>query len=197
MRIFKNLVLLSFIFIQGCISIPEMNAKFREIDRVWLVDYQKDEVSYRKRIFDVKYQELFDLVKQTAIDLGYAVTSANLNSGLISAEANAPTPLSMDEWKKVADLENPRVKEIGGWMFYMADDPSDYIIFARAALAKTKNNIVITLDYELDMPEYRELGLTPSRVAPPSSVKIGSMKFWNALDKKLIDLNYPPSRKIN
>lgn len=197
MRIFKNLVLLSFIFIQGCISIPEMNAKFREIDRVWLVDYQKDEVPYRKRIFDVKYQELFDLVKQTAIDLGYAVTSANLNSGLISAEANAPTPLSMDEWKKVVDLENPRVKEIGGWMFYMADDPSDYIIFARAALAKTKNNIVITLDYELDMPEYRELGLTPSRVAPPSAVKIGSMKFWNTLDKKLIDLNYPPSRKIN
>lgn len=197
MSIFKNLVLLLFIFIQGCISIPEMNSKFREIDRVWLLDYQKDELPYRKRIFDVKYQELFDLVKQSVTDLGYAVTSANLNSGFISAEAKAPTPLSMDEWKKVADLENPRVKEIGGWMFYMADDPSDYIIFAKAALAKSNNSVVVTLEYELDMPEYRELGLTPSRVAPPSAVKIGSMKFWNVLDKKLIDLNFPPSRKIN
>lgn len=190
----KILIFIIAIAISGCLSIPEMNSKFSEIDRAWLLEYQKHEDLYRFRVVDIPYSQSFSKVKQTFNQLGLPVTSANFNNGVIVASVNAPTPLSKEEWLQVREIEQPRVREIGGWMFYIAKDPKDYIITVRARLKAVGEKTLILLEYELDMPEYREMGLIPNRVAPPSAVKIGSLKFWSILDSLLNSEKLPKTK---
>jgi hypothetical protein len=95
---------------------------------------------------------------------------------------------------QVKEFENPRLKEIGGWMFYFPDDPKGYIISIRATVKPIGKKTFVSLDYELSMPEYERLGIRASKVAPPSAVKIGSLKFWNKLDNLLKDVSLPKTR---
>jgi uncharacterized lipoprotein len=191
----KKLLLVIFAFvISACMSVPEMNTKFSEIDRVWLLEYQKHEDLYRFRVVDAPYGQVFSKVKKNFNALGLPVTSSNIDNGVIVGAVNAPTPLSKEEWLEVREIEQPRVREIGGWMFYMAKDPKDYIITVRVRMKPLGEQTLILLEYELDMPEYREMGLTPNKVAPPTAVKIGSMKFWQKLDELLNSEKLPKTK---
>lgn len=79
-------------------------------------------------------------------------------------------------------------------MFYLEEDPKDYIITVKAKLRPFGDKTLILLEYELDMPEYKSMGLTSSKVAPPSAVKIGSLKFWNKLDELLSSEKLPKTK---
>ena len=193
--VIKIFILLSIFLLQACMSIPEMNAKFAEIDRAWLLEYQKHEDLYRFRVIDAPYDQTFIKIKKASIELGLPIIASDYDTGVIIAQANAPLPLSQEEWLMVKEQENPRVKEIGGWMFYLEDDPRDYILTVKATVKRLQDKTLVLLDYELDMPEYRAMGINPGKVAPPTAVKLGSLKFWNKLDSLLTDANLPSTKE--
>jgi hypothetical protein len=53
----------------------------------------------------------------------------------------------------------------------------------------------LILDYELDMPKYRQMGLQPSKCAPPAATQIASQKFWLTLESSLATENHGGPRK--
>lgn len=185
---------LFFLILTSCISIPEINDKFAQIDRVWLLDYQKNEDIYRYRVIDAPYLNTFSEIKKAFIALNVPVMAANFEKGEIYGQTEAPTPLTKEEWLQVTEFENPRLKEIGGWMFYFPDDPKGYIISIRATVKPIGKKTFVSLDYELSMPEYERMGIRANKTAPPSAVKIGSLKFWNKLDNLLKDVSLPKTR---
>ena len=187
------LLLLSTFLLSSCVTIPELNQKFAALDRVWLLDYQKDEEKYRFRVVDAPYIQTYAQVQKTFNDLNLPVVNKNYDKGEIYAEANAPTPLSQEEWLRVREVESPRVKKVGGWIMSLAEDPSDYILTVRATLKPVGKQTIIAIDYTLNMPEYVAMGLTPSKVAPPEAVRIGSNKFWDKLNSNLAKVNLPSS----
>lgn len=116
--------------LSGCMTLVDIDAAFRRIDRAWQLDYQKTEDEFRYRIIDADLDVSFSAVRKTFLDLGMPVQRVSLEKGegVVIAENEAPTPLSRDEWIEIAKAENPRVKELGGWAFYLPDDPKDYIV---------------------------------------------------------------------
>ena len=195
----KSIILLfiSAFFLSSCATTSDLNKKFAAIDRVWLLDYQQDEEKYRFRVVDAPYIQAYGQIQKTFVDLGLPVIRKNYDLGEVYAEANAPTPLSQEEWLKVRDKETPRVREVGGWLMYLAEDPSDYILTVRASIRPVGNKTIVVIDYALRMPEYEAMGLTPSKVAPPEAVRIGSDKFWAALDSNLAKVKIPKSERGN
>lgn len=83
----------------------------------------------------------------------------------------------------VVEIENPRLKEIAPWYIQLNDDPSKYIVTVKATLRPFKDGTFVLLDYGLDAPEYRRLGIIQSRHAPPAAVKVAAEKFWQTLTK--------------
>jgi len=81
----------------GCFTISDINAGFRRIDRAWLLDHQRMEDQYRTRVFFADYHSTFTAVVETFIDLGGPVIEASRETGLITAQSDAPTPLTQDE----------------------------------------------------------------------------------------------------
>lgn len=181
--------------ISGCVSVPELNEGFRRIDRAWQLEYQKTEDLYRYRVVDAPYKAVYAQVKKTFLDLGMPIQASNLKKGIVIAENEAPHPLTKAEWKKVVEVEAPRVKKVGGWMFKLSEDAEGYIVTVSAGMRAIGNKTFVLLDYSLDMPKYRAMGLSPSEHAPPLAVQIGAIKFWKQLQSNLTKVSLPSPRK--
>jgi hypothetical protein len=183
------------VMISGCASIPEINTSFRKIDRAWQLEYQETEDAFRHRVIDAPYRTVYAQVKKTFLDLAMPIQKADVKEGIIVVENEAPHPLTHEEWKRVVKVENPRVKALGGWMFSLRDEPKGYIVTVRAGLRAIGDKTFVLLDYKLDMPKYREMGITPSEHAPPLAVQLGAAKFWAQLKSNLEKINLPEPRK--
>lgn len=198
LSILRPLVLFSLflsVVLSGCVSIPEINAGFRRIDHAWQLEYQKTRDLFRYRVIDAPYRAVYTQVKKTFLDLSMPIQKADITKGVIIAENEAPTPLTNEEWKQVAKAENPRLKKLGGWMFSLGDDTKGYIVTVIAGLHTIGSKTIVLLDYKLDMPQYRQMGITPSKFAPPLAVQLGSIKFWKQLESNLNKVNLPAPRK--
>ncbi len=184
-----------FAAISGCMTAGDINDSFRRVDRVWQLEYQKSEDEIRHRAVDAPYDVVWLAVRRTFVDLGMPVQGASLDRGVLVAENTAPAPLSADEWRHVAKAENPRLQQIGGALFYLADDPKDYVVTVKASVRSMKGKTLVLLDYALDNPKLRRAGLIPSQHAPALAVQLASAKFWIALEKRLSRAKAPSPRR--
>lgn len=176
-------------------TIDGANDALRRIDRLWQLEYQKSEDLFRYRVVDADPTLTIAAIRGTFIDLGMPVQASEYGNGVVIAENNAPTPLTLSEWKEVVRVENPRLKEFGAWYLGLTDDPQAYLVTVKATVRKVKGNSFILLDYTMDSPKLRRAGLVPSKFAPPLAVQFASLKFWAQLQRRLADLKAPPPRK--
>jgi hypothetical protein len=180
MQIFKRAALLAAaLLISGCVSIGDINDRFRRLDRAWELEYQRDADELRFRIVEAPALIVYEEVRRTIIELGLPIVSESPSEGLLVAQNNAPTPLTKEEWLSVVKVEQPRVTEIGGWLFTMKEDSSAYVVTVAAVIRGRGDLSVVHLEYGLDMPEYRRLGITPTKRAPPAA---GKNRFTKVLD---------------
>lgn len=178
----------------GCVTVPDVNEGFQRVDRMWLADYQKTEDAFRYRVVDAEYPIVFPLVKRVFNDMGVAVQNYSLEEGIISGVCDSTALFTKEEWDKVVAVEQERVKEVGGWFFYMPAKPTGYVITAFAVIKPVDHNTFVLLDYKLDMPKYKRLGFQPGEHAPPLAVQLVTMKFWNRLGELLEGENMPGPR---
>src|SRR5919106_4570432 len=123
-RSLKLLLLTTSIMVSGCISIRDLNERLMRIDRLWQLEYQRTEDEYRYRIVEAEYPTAFQAVRMAFLDMGLPIKRLSVTEGVIVSENNGPTPLTKEEWLEVVKNEEPRVKELGGWMFTMPEDAS-------------------------------------------------------------------------
>ena len=181
--------------ISGCATVGEINSGFRKIDRMWALEYQKTEDLFRYRVIDAPYDIVYSQVKMTFLDLSMPLIVRDYNKGILIAENEAPKPLTQEEWIKVKKEESPKTKAEAGWLFYLPDDPSGYIVTVKAKLLDKGDKTLVLLDYRMKNPEHEEMGFEPSEYAPPLAVQLGSIKFWNALKQRLTSVSLPAPRK--
>ena len=80
-------------------------------------------------------------------------------------------------------------------MFYLEKDPKGYFVAMSAGVSPVANKTFVLLKYDLDMPKTEELGITPSKHAPPLAVQIGALQFSKQLHVNLRKVNLPKPRK--
>ena len=132
------------IFLTSCVTIGDINAASGRIERLWMLESQKNEDLFRYLVIEAPFLITFKQVGETCQELGYPIFERDFEEGKIIVQSTAPAPLSKEEWKKVAEFENPRVKEHGGWYMYLPDNPEDYVITALIKLKRMKINIIET-----------------------------------------------------
>ena len=126
-----------------------------------------------------------EILKKVFLDLGMPLDSYSPASGKIETVSVAPTPLTKDEWQEIRKVENPKMQELAGSLFYLPEDPDKYFLIIRATVVGTDRVSVVKLDYELRNPEYAAQGIFATRRAPPMAVQLGSMKIWAGVNDEL------------
>ena len=179
----------------GCVTPAQINIGFRKIDNLWRLENQRRADELRYRVVEAPVGETFIATRNAFIDVGLPIHASSVSEGVIRSEVLAPSPLTQEEWEQVADAENPRVREVAGWIFYISDNPEGYIVVVEAHLAALDSFTVVQLHYRLRMPEYEALGYEPNEVAPPKAVEIASLKIWQALQARLLKIEVPAPRR--
>ena len=151
-----GLVLVFLLTLTGCLTIADINDATRRVDRVWQLEYQKTEDEYRYRVIEADSATTYRAARLTFLDLGLAIQKSSTEPLFISAESQAPTPLSKEEWLEVRRIENWKLSQTEPWYMQLVEDPSDYIVTIQATVKPLKNGTLVILDYTISTARPRQ-----------------------------------------
>jgi hypothetical protein len=171
------------ILLTGCVSIDGLNADLAKIDQIWEVD-NRAAIAQRSHIANADYNTTFKAVEQTLSDLHMPIVKSSIEKGFITSKNEAPTPLTIEQWQQVREVENPRMQNVS-WMFSLPEDPKGQYVNTKVSIKSAGNQSTVNLDYYINVPEYDDMGLvTPKNVAPLAE-KLACESFWKQLEKNL------------
>ena len=110
-------------------------------------------------------------------------------TGYLFVTANAPVPLSMNEWAEVQRADTPDMraiiqKDVGIVSWFATLDPSAKDVLVNIFVVGRDNAVEVSLNMRL-----RDKAAKRDRVRrsepPPMALRIGLRKFWAALEKEL------------
>jgi hypothetical protein len=182
--------------LSGCVSVTDVNEAIQRVDRVWFAEYSNSADKNRQRVVDAPYDLTMEAVQRVFADFEMSVVADSLVTGDVVSESDAPKPLSVNEWREIAAEENIRVQEVGAWYLQVSEDPKGYVVQLQAKVRSIDaRRTAVILEYNLDNPGYRSMGVTPSKYAPPKAVEVATRKFWRRLGERLSEANAPGPRR--
>src|SRR6266850_5026702 len=156
-----GVVLIYLLTFTGCITIADINDSVRRLDRLWLLEYQRTEDEYRYRVIEADSATTYRAVRSTLLDLGLAIQKSSTDPLFVTAESQASTPLSKEEWLEVRRIENWKLSQTEPWYMQLVEDPNDYIVTIQATMKPLKDSTLVIFDYTLDSPKLRRAGINP------------------------------------
>jgi hypothetical protein len=182
--------------LSGCVSVTDVNEAIQRVDRVWSAEYNNSADMHRQRIVDAPYDLTMEAVQRVFEDFEMSIVVDSLATGNVVSESVAPKPLSVNEWREIAAEEDVRVKEVGAWYLQVSEDPKNYVVQLQAKVRRIDaRRTSVVLEYNLDNPSYRNMGVTPSKYAPPKAVEIATSRFWRKLGERLSEVDAPRPRR--
>jgi len=132
-----------------------------------------------------KYYKLDPVKAQKAMliaftNLGMIIEQQDSNTGFIVAKANAPRPLSTEEWARIRETEEPKARKISGLYLTLNAQNSDVII--NSFIIPRESDIQINLRFRTKYTGNTH-GLIIGHQPPPEAVKLGTAKIWNEFEK--------------
>jgi hypothetical protein len=168
----KILIAVLTIFLTNCSSISELDA-------VW----EKDNNELFKTIGTREYT---NLTKEQAVNamvisfqrLDLIIENSDFKTGLLSGTANAPKPLSLEEYNLMAKTEDARARMYFPLIYW---SPSGYESKFNAVVLDIPNGVQISLRARLTLPGRPDLHILSN--FPPKGVEIAIKKIWNEFEK--------------
>lgn len=171
----------------GCVSPSEIANYSEMLDNIWLAEFQKSAREQHFRIIEMDSLSTYESAKDALLELGMPIVGEKPIEGIILSSANAPSPLSHDEWRQVVEMENPRVKSISDGTMYLDENPKDFFIDVEVVVKRIKKNLTrVSLKYRLRNPSYASMGFQLPKYAPPQAALLGSLRYWKALDLAIL-----------
>ena len=163
-------------------ALAELNQAFqREYERILDERGSRSDVAPRATAFAA--------LEAALRRLGMIVESRDADGGTLTVAAPAPRPLSMDEWRRVAQDDGPLMMRIlcpklGEYCRQIRFEPEDYVIVINAiVLGAANNSSRITLTTR--MREIVERPGVPRReYPPPSGVRMALDKIWTEYERE-------------
>lgn len=142
-----------------------------------------------KRRFDISKKHGFLAAQSAAQRIGMVVEKESYETGFLLVTSNAPTPLTMEEWKVVQDKDTEGVRRIVGkhsvlmgWFYTL--EPASKELLANLFVTENQGSVEVSVGFRL-RSTLKTTGAMPRLEAPPSAVPMGLAKFWSAFEKEL------------
>jgi hypothetical protein len=192
-RVFRALGIFSaiLVLVAGC-TIDNETARnaINAVNKAFGAEYEVILAEKGTRTFKVKRAEAYDAIRVSLARLGMTVEAQDPALGFVSVYAPAPRPLSMEEWRRVADADLPRLREIVSP--YVGALPAAFIQFEPEGLdiviTGTANEVAAgtAVSFTARMRETAppRSGLPRREYLPPTAVRMGLDKMWNELERE-------------
>ncbi len=188
-------ILLSLMFVGGCISLNEINRAHYAIKAAWQKDLDALLDDFGARTYAIPKSDAMKAMRKAVQSIGMVVGKRDLKKGVLSASSVAPKPLTNEEWLKVEEHETPRMKEIIAREIgprtaaLFALTPEHYLVVFVAAFAENKKGTHIGFTAEMEYLGLLQRVYLP-KIPPPTAARYGLVKIWNNFDRELGEMGF-------
>jgi len=184
------LLFIGAILLSGCATLQDVHMARMHINQVWKAENQKINMDIGTITVDSKPEIVYEAIIKTLVKVGFSIEKGKEQVGVIYAVAQAPTPLSDEEWEEVKKIEEPKTKKIAskylGLSSIFAGLHTDGVqIHIISFIKPTYNGTQVSFEYVLYDYKAKAMGLDPNTYAPPLAAKMGTVKVLKEFNEQL------------
>jgi hypothetical protein len=193
----RMLLAIFVLFVAGCTTPDERRCAVNAINDNFRADYEIILKQNGSREFKVTRAEAYDAVRIGLARLGMTVETQDPVLGYVNVYAPAPRPLDLDEWKKAAETDLPRAREIIGPCVGMAGnfftfEPEGLQTTIGATVIEVPGGTMISFTTRLREIAPPKTGFPRREYLPPTAVRMGLNKIWGEIDREFKATNRKP-----
>ena len=186
-----SLALAAALFLVACVSQETKVDAIKDINAAFKADYEAGLASNGTRTFEVPPGTAFDAVNAALTRLGLVIVQRSRATGIITAEAPAPSPLDRSEWDRASAIDLPKARailarHIGPLADLFNFEPQGLDTVINAAVIETKtggSEVSFTMRMRETAPPKQDL---PRReYPPPTAARMGLDKIWKVVELEL------------
>jgi hypothetical protein len=175
---------------QGCVTDEGIRCALTDVNREFRQQYERILAEKGTRAFALRPADAFTGTRAALFRLGMRLESQNLELGLMSVAAPAPTPLSLGEWKVAADADLPMMQKLAarcvGLPAYLFEfEPQGLEIVINATVLPAVGGSEVALTMRMRQVKPPPSGMPRREYAPPTAVRMGLDKIWGQVEREL------------
>ncbi|MCK5581805.1 MAG: hypothetical protein KAJ18_11100 [Candidatus Omnitrophica bacterium] len=163
-----------------CLLISGCSSGLQNLDNEWGIDNREIQNKLGVKIYNnISKEKAMSAMLVAFQRLDLIVENTDFETGFISAMANAPKPLTHDEFEQVKKIEDGRARKhalLFSWNL------RDFKSKLSVVFLRTQNDIQISLRANLHFVGDR-YSLIPVTEFPPEATRIAFVKIWNEFEK--------------
>jgi hypothetical protein len=166
----------SFFILSGCAS----RGTIKSLDYEWGLENQSIQNTIGVRTYEnISKDKAMNAMLVAFQRLDLIVENSDANTGFILATANAPKPLTHEEFERVIEIEDGRARShVSRFVWNFRDFKSKF----NTVFLETGEGVQISLRANLHFVGDRA-SFIPITEFPPEGVKISFPKIWNEFEK--------------
>ena len=168
------------ILLSICLLVSGCSSGLQNLDNEWGKDNREIQNKLGVKIYNnISKEKAMSAMLVAFQRLDLIVENTDFQTGFISAMANAPKPLTRDEFKQVKNIEDGRARShalLFSWNL------RDFKSKLSVVFLQTQNDIQISLRANLHFVGDR-YSFVPVTEFPPEATRIAFVKIWNEFEK--------------
>ena len=185
-----GLYVLAAALVQGCASQEGIRCAITDINKEFQEQYERILAEKGTRRINVPPADAFVGTRAALFRLGMRLETQDPDLGLLSVAAPAPTPLTQEEWKQVAQADLPMMQQIakrcvGLPAYLLKFEPEGLEIVITATVLPAQGGSEISLTARMRQVKPPPSGMPRREYAPPTGVHKALDKLWTQIGREL------------
>lgn len=185
-----SLCALLAVLAQGCATPERVRPAIEEVNQEFKAQYERILAEKGTRVFNVPPAQAFAGVRAALNRLGMRLEGQDADLGYLTVAAPAPTPLSAEEWKVVAQADLPMMqriaaRHIGLPAYLIGFEPEGLEIVINATVLPAFGASEVSLTMRMRQVKPPPSGMPRREYAPPTGVRLGLDRIWGQVEQEL------------
>jgi hypothetical protein len=171
----------------------EKGDAIRDVNAAFQKEYEAALAKNGTHVVPASRDEAYDAVYAAVVKLGLVIHAQSRDLGVISAEAPAPSPLTPSEFDRCAALDLPNTRDIirrhlGAFADRFNFDTKGLDTVMTATIIGVRGGSEISFTMRMREVAPAKSNLPRRDYPPPTAVRIGLDKVWDAVDREIAAL---------
>jgi len=175
--------------VAGCITTEDKRDAVNAINKAFRADYEAILAKDGTRVYKVARAEAYDAVRVSMARLGMTVEAQDPVLGYVNVFAPAPRPLDQEEWRRAAEADLPRTREIIGphvgiFRHFFNFEPRGLESVISGTVVEVPAGTEISFTARMREIAPPQSGFPRREYLPPTAVQMALTKMWAEIERE-------------
>jgi hypothetical protein len=173
----------------GCATQPTIIDIIKDVNAEFKTEYEAILAKDGTRVFKVTRSEAYDAIRVSMARLRMTVESQDPVLGYVNVFADAPLPLSADEWSEAARADLPKLQEICRRRafiecFLIRFEPEGLQSTITGTVFEVKGGTAVSFTARMREVAPPKSGFPRREYLPPTAVRVALAKIWSEIERE-------------